>query len=207
MKLDHKRTVLVGLAFLSICAFWQMYDNIIPLILTNTFHLDETISGAIMAADNVLALFLLPFFGALSDKTSTRIGRRMPFIVGGTALAAVLMNLIRGCGLKGLSGIPERRGNVIRPMLAVSPREIGTYLDQRRIPHMEDETNTDQTYARNRVRYQLLPLLEELNPQAVSHIAAAALRVREDEQELDRQEAVHQGPPPAARKTTTDFRA
>ena len=62
MKLDHKRTVLVGLAFLSICAFWQMYDNIIPLILTNTFHLDETISGAIMAADNVLALFLLPFF-------------------------------------------------------------------------------------------------------------------------------------------------
>ena len=101
----------------------------------------------------------------------------------------VLMNLIRGCGLKGLSGIPERRGNVIRPMLAVSPREIGTYLDQRRIPHMEDETNTDQTYARNRVRYQLLPLLEELNPQAVSHIAAAALRVREDEQELDRQAA------------------
>lgn len=51
MKLDHKRTVLVGLAFLSICAFWQMYDNIIPLILTNTFHLDETVSGAIMAAD------------------------------------------------------------------------------------------------------------------------------------------------------------
>lgn len=95
----------------------------------------------------------------------------------------------RGCGLKGLSGIPERRGNVIRPILAVSPREIGTYLDQRRIPHMEDETNTDQTYARNRVRYQLLPLLEELNPQAVSHIAAAALRVREDEQELDRQAA------------------
>ena len=73
MKLDHKRTVLVGLAFLSICAFWQMYDNIIPLILTNTFHLDETISGAIMAADNVLALFLLPFFGALSDRTSTKI--------------------------------------------------------------------------------------------------------------------------------------
>ena len=56
MKLDNKRTVLVGLAFLSICAFWQMYDNIIPLILTNTFHLNETISGAIMAADNVLAL-------------------------------------------------------------------------------------------------------------------------------------------------------
>ena len=94
MKLDNKRTVLVGLAFLSICAFWQMYDNIIPLILTNTFHLDETLSGAIMAADNVLALFLLPFFGALSDRTNTKIGRRMPFILGGTACAVVLMNLL-----------------------------------------------------------------------------------------------------------------
>ena len=94
MKLDNRRTVLVGLAFLSICAFWQMYDNIIPLILTNTFHLNETVSGAIMAADNVLALFLLPFFGALSDRTSTKIGRRMPFILGGTACAVVLMNLL-----------------------------------------------------------------------------------------------------------------
>ena len=65
MKLNNKRTVLVGLAFLSICAFWQMYDNVIPLILTKTFHLNETFSGAIMAADNVLALFLLPFFGTL----------------------------------------------------------------------------------------------------------------------------------------------
>ena len=94
MKLDHKRTVLVGLAFFSICAFWQMYDNIIPLILTHTFQLDETVCGAIMAADNVLALVLLPFFGALSDRTSTRIGRRMPFILGGTACAVLLMNLL-----------------------------------------------------------------------------------------------------------------
>ena len=97
MKLDHKRTVLVGLAFLSICAFWQMYDNIIPLILTNTFHLDETISGAIMAADNVLALFLLPFFGALSDRTSTKIGRRMPFILGGTATQMVRARVSSRC--------------------------------------------------------------------------------------------------------------
>ena len=94
MKLNNKRTMLVGLAFLSICAFWQMYDTVIPKILTETFHLDETVSGAIMAADNVLALFLLPFFGALSDRTSTRLGRRMPFILGGTALAVVLMNLL-----------------------------------------------------------------------------------------------------------------
>ena len=94
MKLNNRRTILVGLAFLSICTFWQMYDSVMTLILTDTFKLNETFAGAIMAADNVLALFLLPFFGALSDKTHTRIGRRMPFIVGGTAAAAVLMNLI-----------------------------------------------------------------------------------------------------------------
>ena len=94
MKLNNRRTILVGLAFLSICTFWQMYDSVMTLILTDTFKLNETFAGAIMAADNVLARFLLPFFGALSDKTSTRIGRRMPFIVGGTALAAILMNLI-----------------------------------------------------------------------------------------------------------------
>ena len=94
MKVNNRRTILVGLAFLSICTFWQMYDSVMTLILTDTFQLNETFAGAIMAADNVLALFLLPFFGALSDKTSTKIGRRMPFIVGGTAAAAVLMNLI-----------------------------------------------------------------------------------------------------------------
>ena len=94
MKLNNKRTLLVGLAFLSICAFWQMYDNIVPLILTRTFHMNETISGLIMAADNVLALFLLPFFGALSDRTNTRIGKRMPFILFGTGCAIILMNLL-----------------------------------------------------------------------------------------------------------------
>lgn len=94
MKLNNKRTFLVGLAFLSICAFWQMYDNIVPLILTNTFHLNETISGAIMAADNILALFLLPFFGSLSDKKETKIGKRMPFILFGTGLAVILMNIL-----------------------------------------------------------------------------------------------------------------
>ena len=91
MKLDTKRTVLVGFAFLSICAFWQMYDNLVPLILTNTFHLNETLSGAIMAADNVLALFLLPLFGGLSDKCKSPLGRRRPFILFGTLAAIVLM--------------------------------------------------------------------------------------------------------------------
>ncbi|MBR5754276.1 MAG: MFS transporter, partial [Erysipelotrichaceae bacterium] len=94
MKLNNGRTFMVGLAFLSICAFWQMYDNVIPLILTNTFHLNETYSGAIMAADNVLALFLLPLFGSLSDKKETKIGKRMPFILFGTGMAIILMNIL-----------------------------------------------------------------------------------------------------------------
>ena len=94
MKLNYKRTVLIGLAFLSICAFWQMYDSIIPLILQNTFGIGETLTGTIMAADNVLAIFLLPLFGALSDKTDTRFGRRMPFIVTGTVLAVIFLMLL-----------------------------------------------------------------------------------------------------------------
>ena len=94
MKLNNKRTVLVGLAFLSICAFWQMYDNVVPLILTKTFHLNETFSGAIMAADNVLALFLLPFFGTLSDRTRSRLGKRTPYILAGTAAAVILLNIL-----------------------------------------------------------------------------------------------------------------
>ena len=94
MKLNNKRTILVGFAFLSICAFWQMYDSIVPLILTNTFHMNETLSGAIMAADNVLALFLLPIFGGISDRTETKIGKRMPFILFGTGCAIILMNVL-----------------------------------------------------------------------------------------------------------------
>ena len=94
MKLDYKRTILVGLAFLSISAFWQMYDSVVPLILTNNFNLNETWSGAIMAADNILALFLLPFFGSLSDKINTPIGRRMPFILVGTASAVILLKFL-----------------------------------------------------------------------------------------------------------------
>ena len=91
MKLNNKRTILIGFAFLSICAFWQMYDNLIPLILTNTFHMNETLSGAIMSADNVLALFLLPLFGGISDRCKSRLGRRRPFILVGTLSAVVLM--------------------------------------------------------------------------------------------------------------------
>lgn len=94
MKLNYRRTFFVGLAFLSICAFWQMYDNVIPLILKNTFHLGETWAGVVMAMDNVLALMLLPLFGMLSDKLRTPLGRRTPFILVGTVLAVVCMILL-----------------------------------------------------------------------------------------------------------------
>lgn len=102
MKLNTKRTILVGLAFLSICTFWQFYDNEIPRILKNTFNLGETVTGVIMTLDNVLALFLLPLFGSLSDHVHTRIGKRMPFILGGTIVSVTLLMI-----LTGLSSKPE----------------------------------------------------------------------------------------------------
>ncbi|MFY9482920.1 MAG: MFS transporter [Tissierellaceae bacterium] len=94
MKLNYRRTILIGLAFMSISAFWQLYDNIIPLILQNNFGLGETLTGGIMALDNILALFMLPLFGSLSDRTRTRLGKRTPFIIGGTALAVAFMMVI-----------------------------------------------------------------------------------------------------------------
>ena len=87
MKLNYKRVMLVGMAFFLISAFWQAYDAIIPLILTNHFGLHQTASGAIMSIDNVLAVFMLPLFGALSDKVMTKRGRRTPFIVVGAVSA------------------------------------------------------------------------------------------------------------------------
>lgn len=94
MKLNYKRTFFIGFAFMSICAFWQLYDGIIPLMLKNTFGLGETVTGVIMAADNVLALIMLPLFGALSDRIKTPLGKRTPFILCGTVAASVLMILI-----------------------------------------------------------------------------------------------------------------
>ncbi len=94
MKLNYRQTILVGFAFLSICSFWQMYDNLVPLILKYNFGIGDTLSGFIMAIDNILAVFLLPLFGALSDKVNTRLGKRTPFILVGTVLAVVFMLLI-----------------------------------------------------------------------------------------------------------------
>lgn len=94
MKLNYKRTLLVGFAFLSISAFWQMYDSIIPLILRNTFEIGEATTGRVMAIDNILALFMLPLFGHLSDNTHTKLGKRTPYIILGTAAAVCFMLLL-----------------------------------------------------------------------------------------------------------------
>lgn len=89
MKLNYKRTVFVGFAFFLICAFWQAYDTIIPKILTDKFGLSQTVSGVVMALDNVLGLFLLPLFGAMSDRCTSKRGKRTPFILVGTLVAAI----------------------------------------------------------------------------------------------------------------------
>ena len=89
MKLNYKRTILVGFAFFLISAFWQAYDAIIPLILTNHFGLPQSVSGAVMSFDNILAVFMLPIFGALSDKVNTKYGRRTPFVLVGSIVAMI----------------------------------------------------------------------------------------------------------------------
>lgn len=94
MKLNYKRTILVGFAFFLISAFWQAYDTIIPLILTNKFGLDQGPSGIIMSLDNIFAVFLLPIFGNVSDKLRTAYGRRTPFILGGTLVAVAAFSAL-----------------------------------------------------------------------------------------------------------------
>ena len=91
MKLNYKRTILVGFAFFLISAFWQAYDATIPVILTNKFGMSQTWSGVIMAIDNILAVFMLPLFGAISDKCNTKLGKRTPFILVGTLVAAIVL--------------------------------------------------------------------------------------------------------------------
>ena len=94
MKLNYKRTVLVGFAFFLICAFWQVYDVTIAMTLTSKFGLSQTASGIVMALDNILALFMLPLFGGISDRHKGKSGRRTPFIRTGTVLAVVFLMLL-----------------------------------------------------------------------------------------------------------------
>ena len=94
MKLNYKRTILIGFAFMSILAFWQFYDQVIPFILEDRFGLNTVTTNAVMSIDNILALFMLPLFGMLSDKTSSRLGKRTPYILFGTIAASILLVLL-----------------------------------------------------------------------------------------------------------------
>ena len=119
MKLNYKRVLLVGMAFFLISAFWQAYDAITPLILTNHFGLPQSISGAVMSIDNVLAVFLLPIFGAISDKKNTRFGKRTPFIFFGTIAAVISfigLTFVDNYQLARVinAGVPNLSGDAIR---------------------------------------------------------------------------------------------
>ena len=98
----------------------------------------------------------------------------------------VLLNLIRGTGLSGLTGMDWQRDGLCRPLLNVTREELEAYAAQWKIPHMEDETNADpDAAARNLLRLQVMPLLKELNPRAAEHICAAARRLREADRSLE----------------------
>ena len=109
LKLNYKRTLIIGFAFFSILMVWQAYNFYCPLFLKtmlydtlvekNATQYSEFIIGAIMALDNVLALFMLPIFGKLSDKTKTKYGKRMPYIILGMAATVIIFPFMALCYL------------------------------------------------------------------------------------------------------------
>ena len=122
MKLNYKRTILVGFAFFLISAFWQAYDSTVSLLLTNKFGMSQTWSGVIMALDNILALFMLPLFGTLSDKHNGKSGRRTPFIRFGTIVAAVVLivlSFVDNAQLKNIEAV-----SAINDPAALSTRKL-----------------------------------------------------------------------------------
>ncbi len=95
IKLNYKRTINISLAFFSILMLWQVYNTYCPLFLKDLLGDNkEYLIGIIMALDNVVALFMLPLFGRLSDKTKTRFGKRMPYIITGMFLASLVFPVI-----------------------------------------------------------------------------------------------------------------
>ena len=133
MKLNYKRTILVGFAFFLISAFWQAYDAIVPLALTNHFGLPQSISGVVMSLDNILAVFMLPIFGAISDKINTRWGKRTPFILVGTIIAVVAFVALTyvdnyQLGLINETNIPELFEISLRkPQNGLTPEELDLF--------------------------------------------------------------------------------
>ena len=130
LKLNYKRTIFVGFAFFLISLFWQAYDSIIPKILTDKFGMSQFWSGVIMAFDNIIALFLLPLFGSISDKCRSKRGRRTPFIIFGTIIAAV--------ALVGLSFVDAVQLKSLEPVSAVVDSDSAGYKDAMRELYRSD---------------------------------------------------------------------
>ena len=99
LKLNYKRTFYIGCAFFTIMLLWQVYNYMCPLFLEE-MGISDSYKGLIMAGDNIFALFMLPVFGSLSDKTKTKLGKRMPYIITGTILAAIAFPFVAALGIK-----------------------------------------------------------------------------------------------------------
>ena len=101
-QFNWPRTFLLGFGFLGVSVIWSLYNAYMPIFLQEDFHLSGTVTGWIMAIDNILAIVLLPFLGALSDRTRTRLGRRRPYILVGSIVGTVLFLLIPWARSSGL---------------------------------------------------------------------------------------------------------
>jgi len=97
----------------------------------------------------------------------------------------ILINLTRGAGAGGLSGIPPVRGNIIRPMLSVTRDEVMQFLEDRGISFVEDSTNAQDIHVRNKIRHHVIPVLKELNPRLHESARNASALLRDDESALN----------------------
>ena len=152
MKLNYKRTICVGFAFFLICAFWQAYDTIIPKILTDRFGMSQTLSGVIMAADNVFALVLLPLFGIISDKCRSKLGRRTPFILVGTLLAVTALVSLSFVDASQLSKLGE-----ISDINSASARGVLYDYDYETLPATPDNEEFDLRALYSREEFCAIP--------------------------------------------------
>ena len=93
----------------------------------------------------------------------------------------VLLRLLRGTGLKGLGAIAPVSGNVIRPMLSITRREVEAFLEEYALSHVEDSSNGENAFLRNRIRHEVMPLLRQENPKIGENLSAMAMSLRQEE--------------------------
>ena len=141
MKLNYKKVIFVGFAFFLILAFWQAYDAIVPLMLVNKFGLNQTVSGVIMALDNVLAVFMLPLFGSLSDRTKSKYGKRTPYIILGTIVAI--------CAFIGLSFMDNLQLNNLNAKLNGTHYQEMLWEENMEVSNGEYNSFTNQGVVKN----------------------------------------------------------